>query len=277
LSDVLEKLYSIYRWVEDPFKEDGWRRYLEIIEVFRKVTAHQWLRDLIGGREVVKIIDFCSGTGIGGVALAKLVKDLGLGVEITLVDLRRDALEIARKFVEKELGVEARVIVADVRDRILFKEKHDIALLWGLSTSHFSPWDLLKLFSNAASSLADDGLFIFEEVDRVYSVFYRVCYKDFLVENSYGDSVVISIHLDKDPLNGYFERLMIDLGTGEKVRARTYFWDIAGSSTIAWVLFRDVDFIPVKSKYSGVVLAKGPRRVVDTNVFLTEKPRIINT
>jgi len=60
---------------------------------------------------------------------------------------------MVRKFSKNELGVEAKTYVKDVKKLNEIDIKADIILLWGLSTSHFSPWDLAKVYAAFSMTL----------------------------------------------------------------------------------------------------------------------------
>ncbi len=156
LGDHLSRLYSIWPWPADPWSEEGRARYEEAIKKFRSLLEHEWLSRLVGDRRTVRVLDVCGGTGIGGVALGKALSSRGLGVELTVVDLRREALEVAERFGTEELG-SVRVEIADATRLWELGLKADLALIYGFSTPHFNPWDMVRLLSSVADSLSDDG------------------------------------------------------------------------------------------------------------------------
>jgi len=70
------------------------------------------------------------------------------------VDLREDALEKAVEF-SRAAGIEAEALVADARELYKSGIEADIAILWGLSTPHFNPIDLVKLYGSVSTILRD--------------------------------------------------------------------------------------------------------------------------
>ncbi len=276
MSEYMERLYRVYPWPDNPYTEEGGKRFLESVEVFKKITYHEWVRDLVSSRKRIRIVDVCGGGGIGGVALAKVIGEkYGVETELTIVDLRRDALGIAERFSEETLGYRAETIIADITKRLKLGKRYDLALLWGHSTPHFSPWDLIRLYANISEMLTDNGLYMYEEGDRIYGVFIRSGYKEIKAETTGKDNIVLTIHQGKDPISGYIHRLAYNLVTGEKESMKIYFWDISGSAALAWIFFKDIDYTPIKSRYAGVVLARGPRREIDPQGFLEEIPKIL--
>ncbi len=275
-SKYMEKLYKIYSWPEDPFSDEGRRRFEESLNVFKTLLKHEWLSSLVKGLSSVRIVDVCGGTGIGGIALGKVLRDeLGLGVELTIVDIRRDVLSKAKRFSKEVLGVEAKTLVHDVREDMGIKSYYDIALLWGLTTPHFSPWDLIKVYANIAKMLKDGSLLMYDEGDRVYSIFYILGYKDVVAERVENGNVVLTVHKDREFRTGYMVRLAINLLTRDFVEMKIYFWDLAGSAALAWIFFEDVDFIPKDRPYRGIVIAKNPRKYVNVDAYIKSKPKIL--
>ncbi|RLG87973.1 MAG: hypothetical protein DRO18_02335 [Thermoprotei archaeon] len=272
----MEKLYRIYTWPEDPSTNEGLSRFNESLNVFKNVVSHEWFNDLVKGTSRISIVDVCGGTGIGGIALSKvLTEDLGLEVKLTIIDLRRDALEKAKRFAKQVLGEEVRILVCDVRKGMGLSREFDIALLWGLTTPHFSPWDFIRVLANISLILKDKSLLVYDETDRVHSIFYLLGYKDVIAERIENGKVVLTIHKGRDFRTGFMVRVALDLITKESVEMKVYFWDLASSAALAWIFFNDVDFIPLNRPYRGVVIARNPRRDLNVNTYLRNYPKIL--
>lgn len=271
----LERFYSIYPWVEDPFSEEGRRRFESVRAVMARLLQHPWVRDVVVLRDAVRVLDVCGGTGIAGVAMAKELARRGKSVELTVVDLRGSALKKAREFSMHELGWGARTLLLDARELHRSGVEADIALLWGLTTSHFSPWDLLRVYAGLAHVLTEYGVAVVEEADRHFTIFMRMGYRWVLPEHASGKRVVLTVHSRHDPLTGYTYRVALDLLRGEAVEHRVYFWDIAGSAALAWVFFQDIDFVEGDSPYRGYVVARGPRRSVSPGDIVQGSPSIL--
>jgi len=275
-SEALERLYRVFPWPEDPYSEEGRARYEEALEAFARVVDHRWFRERVEGRQRIKVVDFCSGTGIGGVALARVVKEkLGASVNLLLVDLRRSALEVARRFSRDELGFEAETLVADVTEPLDLGEKFDVAVLWGLATPHFSPWSYVRFLSNVIRALTDQGLYVYDEGDRLRNLIY-LKHRDVVVEAS-KDRFVLNIHADYDYSTGLETRVIYDPATGERAELKVHLWSLAASAAMTWIFFEDVDFIPFRAPYSGIILAVNPRRGLDPGVFLSSEPSMLRT
>ncbi|MEM1810438.1 MAG: hypothetical protein QW324_06210 [Thermofilaceae archaeon] len=50
---------------------------------------------------------------------------------------------------------------------------------------------------------------------------------------------------------------------------KVYFWDLASSAAFTWLFFSDVDFIPARRPFSGIIIAKNPRRALNPSRELT--------
>ncbi len=274
-SEYMEKLYEIYPWPDNPYTSEGRARYVETLEDMEKIVSHQWFRKRLENKKQVSIIEFCSGYGVGGVGLARvLCEKYGLETSITLIDLRRKPLEVARRFSREELGYEAKTITHDVTEKIDLGRKYDIALLWGHSTPHFSPWDYIKLLANIHRSLKDKGIYFYDESDRTYTILVRTGYQYVLPELG-GGKTVLTMHKKVDHVTGYIHRLAYNLDDQQRVDMKVYFWGLADSMAFTWMFFENIDFIPLKTNYVGVVIAIDPRTTVNVEDYLDKKPEVL--
>ena len=261
LAERLDKVLGLMGWVEDPWSAEGRRRLEKGIEDFAKLLEHPWLRQLTGSRRSVRVLDVCGGTGIGGVALAKALKNRGIDVSLTIVDLRPGALEKAEKLARLELGGNARTLVGDARELHRLSLEADLALLYGYSTPHFSPWDMVRFASSVASILPSDGVLLVEETDRIYNIFYRAGYKQILAERVDDEHTVLSLHSSYDVKRGMFKRMLVDLSSGERVGFEVHFWGLADAAAMLWAFFEDVDLVQTASPTTGFLVARRPRGI----------------
>ncbi|RLG83359.1 MAG: hypothetical protein DRO18_08005 [Thermoprotei archaeon] len=132
--------------------------------------------------------------------------------------------------------------------------------MYGFSSPHFSPWEYVKLLASISEVLEDDGVLVLEEGDRIYSIFFKVGYKELLVERAEKEPI-ISLHSDYNPIKGTFERTYLNLlNPKNPVKVSTYFWNIAELMTLVWLFFQDVDFLPYDEKKSrGLIIGYRPR------------------
>ncbi len=257
----LSELYRLMKWPDDPRVGRGRVRLERAVERFKRLLAHEWVKEL-ASRGKLRVLEVCAGRGLGGIAFAKAAAEAGCEVEITLTDLREDALRDAREVVKELLGKEARVLKLDALKVHELEETFDLVLMYGFSTPHFDPWAYARFLNASSAVLADDGVVVVNEHDWRYWVFYLVGFKEFIAERVSGDEVVVSVHAGYDYAKGVFKRRVIDLCSGRKAELDLFFWGLAELAAFAWLFFKDVDLLITDQMppYAGFVLGKWPRR-----------------
>lgn len=266
-SEELSKAYEIADWGDDPWSERGRRRYEEAIKTFRSLMRHDWFSAL---PDEVSVLDIGAGRGIGGVALAKVLKEGGRRVELLMIDLREEALRDAERFAREE-GIDAK---ARVHDALRAHElgRFDVVLMYGAILAHFDEWSFIRLLSSAAEALRGEGIVIIEELDRVNYIF-RAGFKDMLMERRDPSNPSLSYHLRYDPVKGTYTRVLLRLKDMKAVEIGVNFRSIAHIASALWAFVSDVDII---SKGEGfyLVLGKGPKRG-PSPAELTRDPRVL--
>ncbi len=260
LNDHLEKFYSLHTWPSDPYTPEGRKRYEKAIKCFSNMMGHPFLRDLPSR---VRLLDILSGEGIGGVALAKVLGKTR-SVNLVMMDLREEALNVARRFSKDELGFEAIVFHEDAMHAHEVVSEVDLALMYGLSTPHFNPWTAAIMLASVSKSMKDDGVFLVEEADRRYGVFYLKGYKG-IIPMTKGEEVILDFHREYDVKTGMFRRALLSLKTGELVKFEVYFWGIAEFLALMWLFFEEVDLQHVEESRTGsyILMARRPRKKID--------------
>jgi ubiquinone/menaquinone biosynthesis C-methylase UbiE len=271
----MEKAYRVAKWLDPPGNREASKRFLQIKSEFEKIIKHRWVSEALKGRESFSILDLCGAWGIAGIAISKVLRQEKMGTSLTILDLRRDSEEVARSFVKEELGEEPAYIVADATKLHDIGEKFDIAVLWGMSTSHFDPWGMTKLLAGVSNNLADDGLLLIEETDRTYTTFLSGGYTRFYVEGASEEKTVVSLHSGYDSRRGVVKKVIVDLVSGEKALEDIHLWGLAEMAQMLWMFFGDVDFIP-RDQYRGVLIAKGPRKEIFSKSFLDSSPSFLS-
>jgi len=274
-SEYFEKLYSAFRWAEDIRTERGRKRFEESVYKFKELLNHSWIRKVLKDREKVVVLDICGGTGIGGIALTKVILEADKNVDLIVSDVRGSALEKAKIFAREFLNRE----ICTIKDNILnihrYDIKADIVLLYGFSTPHFNPYDMVRLAASVGKVLKNDGLYIVEETDRMYNITYLIGYERVLPEIATEEEVVVSLHAGYDVRRGTFRRLILDLTTMRRAIGEAYFWNIASTAAILWVFFKDVDYLPMGRETRGFLIARMPRGI-DPSAY-EEYPAIIRS
>lgn len=264
-------------WPEDPWSKEGRSRYEEGLRRFEKLTSHEWVNSMISKKDCIRIIDACGGTGIGGIALAKALVKYGRSIELTITDLRKTALRKAVKF-GKEVGIKVNVEYIDALKIHETDREYDIGLLYGNSAPHFNPWRLIRFLASASSSIIEDGIFILDEVDRIY-MFLVQGYRLVLPDEASKERAVISMHSHYDPITGEIRRLELDLVKRKSAELPLYFWGLAELMSIAWLFFEDIDFLRDEDSKGGqcrgLILAHKPRKRI-TPSDLIRHPRVLS-
>jgi len=244
------------------------------MEIMESVIAHSFVSEVLRGRNTVRVVDVCSGIGIAGYALSKILVEKGYGVELALIDVRRDALLRAREWIKSELGIEPEIYVIDARSAHSLGKEYDIALMWGSSSVHFDPWNMNRLLASLTHVLSNNGLLVMQEADRFYSIIMRG-YKEVIYnEDEHEGKAVLDVFVGYDPLKGTCRRRVIDLrDTNRRVSIDLYYWSIASLAALLWIFFEDIDVIEIlqrglRDKY--VILAYRPRKVLSPTQFERE-------
>ena len=254
----LEELYRYLQWRMDPDDERAILRFHRIVEAFEKLNEKGLLPN------APRVLDLCAGTGIAGVAMAKVTDAKAL----TVLDAREGDLKKIKKWIEiAGLNLKPEMIVGDAREVSRLVGKHDVAILWGLTMPHFDVFDAVKLFAGVASILTDDGIFLLEEADRIYGIFYQVGYKDMLVEAKSDEYTLISLHEGYEPIRGVFKRTYYKLPRFEKISEQEHrLWDLASQLALGSVFFKEYRVISRADHgvngVSDVIYLKTPRRKV---------------
>jgi len=253
------RFYSLGIWPEDPYSGQGKKRYETALKDMETLLSNKRLQKLIEKREV-KVLEVCGGTGIGGIALSKVLTNRGISVDLLVTDLRGEALEAARKFSYEETGSVARTALIDARETHRIGERFDLVLMYGLSTPHFNPWDLARFLSSAGEALSDDGFLAVEEVDRRYTIFLSVGYKWALYETLEENKPVVSFHAGYDFRNGMMKRVFWNFKE-EPFPMELYYWGFAELAGLTWLFFKDVDLVSLE-RARGFVVGIAPRRLL---------------
>ena len=275
--NLLKSFYNVFSFPEDPRTEEGFKRYEKAVRRFQILIEHEWFKALIQNKPQIHILEICSGMGIGGVALAKVLSEKNININLTLTDLRENALKIAKEWGYKELKKDICVIKVDARKTHTLETKADIILMYGLSAPHFNPWDMVRLLASASETLPNDGLMIMEESDRIYRIFYQRGYKEVLIEKVDEERMVISTHAGYDMLKGTFDRAVIDLVSRSRpVILEAYFWGLAELMAFTWIFFEEIDFVkdPEGNVAQGFIMARKPRRKLSPDI-LAKTPKIL--
>lgn len=273
----LSELYEILAFPDDPLTSEGRHRYELAIKEFKTLLKHSWLKNVVS-KDSIEILELCAGGGIGGIALTKVIEELGVKVYLLLTDLRENILIKAKSFAEREVSGPVNTLVLDARMAHELNKKFDIVLIYGLSMSHFDPWDTVHMLSSISLVTKDNGLLIIQEADRRYTIFYLTGYQRVLAERVSESNAILSFHVGYEMKSGKFKRAYITFGVSSKpVIGDFYFWGIAELGALLWVFYKDIDLVKSipQGSYSNVffVLGRKPRRKL--NPYELIKPKFL--
>lgn len=258
--EILESFYEVFPWPEDPRSLEG-RHYVELTREFMgKLLQHPWI-DAWRKRGAVRILEICSGAGFGGITLAQLLNERGVKTELLLTDLRPSVLRKAEEWGGTVLREKFRTLAIDARNVHELGEKFDLILLYGLSTPHFDPWELIQILASVTAVLDDDGVFVVDETDRRYRIFVQLGYKWALAEGG-EDKPTVSFHTGYNLYRGTCQRVYAKLTSGpQPVTMELFMWGLAEVAALMWVFFGEVDLLPLRD-VRHFLLATHPRKAI---------------
>jgi len=145
--DRLGEFYGLNIWPMDPDTEAGRARFKEAMEKFMELMRHEFFKGILSKNDEIKILEVCGGSGIGGCALARVLEKNGINVSLCVTDIREEDLEKAIKWIEGSKGIELETKAIDAVDIDKLEERPDIILMYGLSTPHFNPWEMVRFLA----------------------------------------------------------------------------------------------------------------------------------
>ena len=253
----INEYYRMFDRSWNPYSEQGYRHYIRSLEVMEYITKHQFVKELLDKREI-KILDLCGGCGIGSTALATVIlkRLTDKHISITIVDIRNEALSIAKKWAKERLGIDVETIMLNALEIHKLKRKYDIVLLYGNSISHFSPWDSLILFSTLSDIITDKGIVIIENVD--VGSLLLLGYKHIWTEKG----PVVNIHTSYDLLKGTCNRLCMAIGKSKKGRVSLHFWYTASLGALLYCFFKELSIMMHPWElWTSYIFARNPRNM----------------
>lgn len=280
---ALDRFYEIFPWPMRPGDPKARERFASIVELFGFLLDRHPFLEFLHHKDVIHVIDVMAGSGIAGAALSKALASRGKKVYLTVSDARAGDLEYASEWLRGVGGVSVEVVVADsykIHSMLKGRAGHyDVALIWGLSTPHLDPWELIRTYSSISYVLSDPGVLVVEEADRIYEAIYHRGFKDFGLRVAEDGRVVVTLDISYDIRRGAFEKALYMLpGFSEVARVRIRYWDLASTAAIGWLFFKDVDMVPQTVHRvlgcSHVIIMKNPRRLIEPEE-LEENPKML--
>ena len=248
----MKRFYSLFPWPED-LEGSGRERYDRALTYFRRVVIHPFF-----SRDSFRVLDLMGGVGIGGVALCKALREAGREVELTVLDLRGEALSKAGDFASKELGKAPTLIEGDAFLVHELVDGADVVLIYGLTMPHFDPWRASLLLNSIREVVKPDGAVLIHHLDQVYWEGYLHPSGD--VYPFFDGNLTLSLYKEYDTMRGSVRRVMLSPEKGEMVEYDVYQWSTSLLSSLVWAFFEDVEYFPIlPDESAGIVMGVGPR------------------
>jgi len=265
--DILALQYGIIQWPTKPDDPIARTRFAFIEETMRSLLE-KGVFSVITSRRKVRILDVMAASGICGVALAKVLCEAGVDVNLVISDLRMDELELARQWIEvaglKVENLSLRTIVADATKlpQYFKGEKFDIITVWGSSLPHLNVWELPLLISGARELQPPHGVLIMEQADILPRILVGNTFRYVMTEGK----EALTIFESYDTLRGVQRRLLYKLPEMKYIgRVESRLWEVAQVLALMWLFYREVKLHDHKevtgyiSRITKVLVAKQPR------------------
>mgnify|MGYP000436242917 CR=1 FL=1 len=162
------------------------------------------------------ILALCAGSGPEAIVLSEVY-----GCRVLCIDVQGWLLEKCNVEVKRRrLNVECICSDAKLIGSLLGRAKFDGATIWGCSLGHLSIKDFDTIASSVRELIVDGGFILIEQSDHVFGLLQR--YEKAFVESR--NPPVVSFHLEFNPVDGYWKRLVVDFSTGEVTEYVVYVW-----------------------------------------------------
>ncbi|ALL00859.1 hypothetical protein Pyrde_0809 [Pyrodictium delaneyi] len=243
-SDALERLYSQWLWPEDPSTREAQERFNTLLEYAHSLVSTRLA--YLAEKDRVAVLDVAAGSGIAGAAFAAALARRGARVSLVVTDLRVSILEKVHVWLEKaglKEGVRVETVAVDAA-RLPQKLDccFDLALLWGSSLPHFSPWRLLLALAGVRELQPRHGILLIEQRDLLPRLLFNNLYTRIRVEYVKEDGRgVVGVHAKYDQFRGIVARVFYELpGYRYLTTMPTRLWDLASVAAMLWIFYNHV-------------------------------------
>ncbi len=269
----LDALYRHLAWHMRPDDPLARERFVVLQDVFRGLVQSR-LSGLVESRNVVSVLDVAAGTGIAGVALASVLAGLGKRVRLVVTDARSGDLELASewlKLAKVENNVEVETIVADAT-RLVERVKgcFDIALLWGSSIPHFSPWSLALIVAGIRDLQHESSALLIDQRDLLPQILFTNTYEHLHLTSPVNEETgegLLAVHNGYDQMRGMVQKAYYKLpGLAFVGTFPTRLWDVPSIAAITWLFYQEIHIEAYKwRKELKVIVAQKPRKNAPSN------------
>ena len=262
--DVLTLQYRAIGWPSKPGDPEAVARFASIEEFMRSLLKKGVFREVLSiGR--ARVLDVMAASGICGVALARVLSEVGVYVDLVVSDLREEELGLAREWVReasiKEGAVRLSTAVADAAmlPKHFKGAEFDVATVWGSSLPHLDAWQLPLLISGVRELQPPHGVLIIEQADLLPGILVRNDFRYVLVEGR----EALTIFETYDTLRGVQRRLLYKLPEMKYLgRVESRLWEVAQVLVLTWLFYEDVDLHEHREmgRNTKAIVAKHPRK-----------------
>ncbi len=264
----LDGLYRHLTWHMRPSDPLARERFIVLQEVFRGLVQSR-LSGLVESRNVVSVLDVAAGTGIAGAALASVLAGMGKPVRLVVTDARGGDLEFAREWLKlagSKNKVDVETLVADAT-RLVEKVEgcFDIALLWGSSIPHFSPWSLALIIAGIRDLQHESSALLIDQRDLLPQILFTNTYEHLHLTSPVNEETgegLLAVHNGYDQLRGVVQKAYYKLpGLAFVGTSPTRLWDVPSIAAITWLFYQEIHIESYKWRRElKAIIAQKPRK-----------------
>ena len=237
----LETLYRLVRWPSALGEPGARERFQRLRTAAPRLLEGLGLAGLLLSRSSIRVLDLMAGGCVGGAAFSAALAERGKTVRLLCVDAR-SVVEESYRWLEAmppeargRVEIEARRGDATRLPRVLEGEGlWDIALVWGSSLPHLSPYELLLVLAGLREVQPPHGVVLIEQDNLAPRLIVN---KDF--KEVHADGHALFIYKEWDHRNGMAVKLVYELpGLRYLGVDRVRFWDVADAAAQVAVFYR---------------------------------------
>ncbi len=239
----LSRLYEVIKWHSKPDDPIARERFNNIVGFVEKIVSQEPLASMIL-KDRVKILDVMAGSGIAGVAFAKVIASKGVGVDLLVTDAREDELGLVYQWasIAGVSGDNVRISYAKADATRLPEELgprgFDLVVCWGSSLPHFDVYSFILFLAGAREVQTTDGILIMEQADILPPILVNNAFRRILVEGE-----ALTIYKEYDPVRGVQRRLAYKLPELEYIGVtESRLWDMSQIEAMTWLFYNNIKY-----------------------------------
>lgn len=236
----LETLYRLIRWPSAPGEPGARERFQRLRAAVPRLLEDLGLANILS-MDNIRVLDLMAGGCVGGAALSAAFAERGKTVKLLCVD-RRSVVEESHSWLEAitpearaRIEIEARRGDVTRLPQILKEEETwDIALVWGSSLPHLSPYELLLMLAELREVQPSHGVVLIEQNNLAPRLIAGKSFREVYVNGH-----TLYIYKEWDHKNGTAVRLVYELpGLKYLGDDKVKFWDVADAAAQVAVFYK---------------------------------------